>query len=272
MNKFEVKRICRMVTVGVFAGMCLCGCPRERATSEEVLRRSPAAVVLETDAELVRELADVAWGRSDKKRLMDAFFIRTCLLFLYPQKTEDAGIELSNIALENNADFAALYFRSSARRKYFMKLADADDAQIAFLRRLEAMGEAFVSAANGRGDFPKEQRTSGGGIDAGTPRPGYETLDFRLPEDLPARLNCGRFALSAEEIESAIYFHYDLRGKANVAENGDYDLVYVLPDKRLLVCPMSGDDRLRAEIRVVEISELSIALGEESWAVEFLSK
>lgn len=272
MNKFEVKRICRMVTVGVFAGMCLCGCPRERATSEEALRRSPAAVVLETDAELVRELADVAWGRSDKKRLMDAFFIRTCLLFLYPQKAEDAGIDLSNIALENNADFAALYFRSPARRKYFMKLADADDAQIAFLQRLEAMGEAFVSAANGRGDFPKEQRTSGGGIDAGTLRPGYEPLDFRLPEDLPARLNCGRFAISAEEIESAIYFHYDLRGKANVTENGDYDLVYVLPDKRLLVCPMSGDDRLRAEIRVVEISELSIAPGEESWAVEFLSK
>ena len=272
MNKFGVKRICLMGAIGVFAGTCLCGCPRERETSEEALRRSSAAVVLETDAELVRELADVAWGRSNKKRLMDAFFLRTCLLFLYPQKTEDAGIELSNIALENNADFAALYFRSPARRKYFMKLSAADDAQTAFLRRMEAMGETFVSAANGRDDFPKEQRTSGGGIDAGTPRPGYEPLDFRLPEDLPACLNCGRFAISAEEIESAIYFHYDLRGKANVAENGDYDLVYVLSDKRLLVCPMSGDDRLRAEIRVVEISELSIAPGEESWTVEFLSK
>ena len=79
MNKFEVKRICRMATVGVFAGMCLCGCPRERATSEEALHRPSAAVVLETDAELVRELADVAWGRSDKKRLMDAFlFGRVC--------------------------------------------------------------------------------------------------------------------------------------------------------------------------------------------------
>ena len=281
MSEFKVGfsgTISRVMTAGLFSLSLFCGCSREEVSLDEKLPQPEydraacwQAFAKEKEFGILKELREIIWGNGGKKGL-EAYTERRFCAWLSSSLNllEDEQVRA---VLEKNSDLVAFCFKNEKRKNFLLKAVAPNVEQSAYLDRLVADGEKRLKNKKGEDSV----RESLGEFDADVLvrrlnlwRSEWEWT-WEAEPDLREE-NFDHPPIYPRMIESEIARNYELRGKANVAENGDYDLVYVLPDKRLLVCPMSGDDRLRAEIRVVEISELSIALGEESWAVEFLSK
>ena len=281
MSEFKVGfsgTISRVMTAGLFSLSLFCGCSREEVSLDEKLPQPEydraacwQAFAKEKEFGILKELREIIWGNGGKKGL-EAYTERRFCAWLSSSLNllEDEQVRA---VLEKNSDLVAFCFKNEKRKNFLLKAVAPNVEQSAYLDRLVADGEKRLKSKKEEDSV----RASLGEFDADVlvRRLNLWRTEWEWTWEAEPDLREENFdhpPIYPRMIESEIARNYELRGKANVAENGDYDLVYVLPDKRLLVCPMSGDNQLRADAYIKEVPRITLIPRDEaesSWIMKF---
>ena len=272
MSEFKVGfsgTISQVMTAGLFSLSLFCGCSREEVSLDEKFPQPEydraacwQAFAKEKEFGILKELREIIWGNGGKKGL-EAYTERRFCAWLSSSLNllEDEQVRA---VLEKNSDLIAFCFKNEKCKNFLLKAVAPNVEQSAYLARLVADGEKRLKSKKEEDSV----RASLGEFDADVLVRRLNLWRTEAEPDLREE-NFDHPPIYPRMIESEIARNYELRGKANVAENGDYDLVYVLPDKRLLVCPMSGDNQLRADAYIKEVPRITLIPREGLWTMEF---
>lgn len=268
----------RMATMGILLLSAFCGCSREDDSPAEESSRLESeaaaywqAFTKEKEFGTLKDLKEIIWGCGGKQGLESYTERRFCAwLSSSLNLLEDEQVRA---VLEKNSDLVAFCFKNEKRKNFLLRAIAPDVKQSAYLDRLVADGEKRLKSKKEEDSV----RASLGEFDADVlvRRLNLWRTEWEWTWEAEPDLREENFdhpPIYPRMIESEIARNYDLRGKANSTENGDYDLVYVLPDKRVLVCPMNSDNQLRADAYIREVSRITLYPRDEaesSWIMKF---
>lgn len=197
----------------------------------------------------LRFFSDVAFGNLNRKAIIGQmeFFIA---MWIYQGLVSPNECALR--VLKENSDIILNYFNSQQRKTWFFKTFSLTKAQMKTIADIIADAQRNSDEICAKDKFRSLYKS---------PDVEKNVIDwnntFLLSGD----------EVTAEDIEYSFGFQYETKGRSHLSENGDYDLLYLLPNYEVIVCPMTADGILRDRIHKKNSSKITI-LNDGFWTLE----
>ena len=197
----------------------------------------------------LRFFSDVSFGILNRRAVIGQmeFFIA---MWIYEGVVSPDRRAIS--ILKENADVVLNYFNSLQRKTWFFKTFSLTEEQKKILTDILADPQRNSSESCTKSKFSPLYKS---------PNVEKNVIEwnntFLLSGD----------EVSAEDIEHSFGFQYEIRGKTSPSENGDYNLLYLLPDHEVIICPMTANGYLRDRIRKKNYSKITI-LDDGFWILD----
>ncbi|MBQ8445588.1 MAG: hypothetical protein IJX22_04290 [Opitutales bacterium] len=197
----------------------------------------------------LRFFSDVAFGNLNRRAVLGQmeFFIA---MWVYEGLVSPDRHAIS--VLKENSDVILNYFNSAQRKTWFFKTFSLTKEQTKILTDILADAQRNSSETCTKNKFS----------------PRYKSPDVKknVIEWNNTFLLYGD-EVTAEDIEYSFGFQYEAKGRTHSSANGDYNLLYLLPNHEVVICPMTADDFLREQIHKKSYSKITM-LNDGFWILE----
>lgn len=247
--------------LGLLAGTFLSPVKRNTAREhyDERTLRDLYYHVWESGTGELRFYANVLWGDLGRRATIRQLEFFIAMWIYYGSRASDERFQK---ILEKNADIVFRYMENRERRDWFFSTFDLSEKQKTLINDACVLGESREkSPLEENENFRVQTRSS-------YKEDGLSRFSFKknVVEENNKFRSYGD-DVSETEIEYSTYYQYEAKGKTKCREDGTYELLYLIPENRLIVCPMDKCGFLRDEIYIVPFACLSID-GDGTWSFE----
>ncbi len=164
------------------------------------------------------------------------------------------------------ADIFALYLSKPGNKEYFLKTYPVSPEME---KRLNLMQEAGNGLLKKEMEESSQNSVSGEKMrilfNLGVPLFSYEDFVYSSNQQLEAEQyfddeeDLSDPMPSAEALTQDLYAHFSATGYSSADEAGGYHLYFIIPENRVIDCPMGADNRLCSPISIKKFSQIVIS-------------